>query len=116
MLRPPVVVRETWAFTSWAEKHWTMREWTGFVDFIARNPLAGALVPATGGVRKIRWSIPGQGKRGGARVIYYFLDTTYPLTLLSAYTKSDKETLTADDKSAVQAIVREIKKSVRSKP
>jgi hypothetical protein len=28
-------------------------------------------VPGSGGVRKIRWSRDGEGKRGGVRVIYY---------------------------------------------
>jgi len=43
-----------------------------FVDFIAANPLAGQVIPGTGGLRKIRWSRPGMGKRGGVRVIYFY--------------------------------------------
>lgn len=38
-----------------------------FVDFIARNPEAGNLIPETGGRRKMRWRGQGSGKRGGAR-------------------------------------------------
>jgi hypothetical protein len=44
-----------------------------FVDFIARNPEAGDVIPETGGVRKIRWSRQGSGKRGGVRVVYFVL-------------------------------------------
>src|ERR1700738_736944 len=45
-----------------------------FVDFIARNPEAGDLVPASGGVRKVRWGRQGSGKRGGVRIIYFCHD------------------------------------------
>ena len=42
--------------------------------FLAENPLAGDEIPGTGGVRKLRFAPSGRGKRGGARVIYYYLD------------------------------------------
>lgn len=38
---------------------------------LADAPDRGALVSGSGGVRKLRWSQPGRGKRGGVRVIYY---------------------------------------------
>lgn len=44
-----------------------------FINFIAQDPLAGKLIPGTGGARKIRWAKDNhQGKRGGARIIYYY--------------------------------------------
>jgi len=39
---------------------------------LARNPECGAVIPGTGGVRKVRIALEGRGKSGGARVIYYF--------------------------------------------
>ena len=39
------------------------------VDYLAYNPTSGDLIPGTGGVRKLRWGLPGRGKRGGARVV-----------------------------------------------
>lgn len=36
------------------------------------RPEAGAVIPGGAGLRKIRWSLPGKGKRGGVRVIYYW--------------------------------------------
>lgn len=44
------------------------------IDFLAEDPMAGDLIPGTGGVRKLRFATSGRGKRGGARVIYYYLD------------------------------------------
>ena len=39
---------------------------------LAEDPSQGDVIPGTGGLRKLRWKRPGMGKRGGARVIYYF--------------------------------------------
>jgi hypothetical protein len=38
-----------------------------FAAWLARYPEAGDVVPGSGGVRKLRWSRDGQGKRGGVR-------------------------------------------------
>ena len=35
-------------------------------------------VVETGGVRKIRWALAGRGKRGGARVIYFYHEERMP--------------------------------------
>jgi len=35
-----------------------------FIDYIAKNPSVGDLMPGTGGARKIRWMREGHGKRG----------------------------------------------------
>jgi len=42
------------------------------VAYLAGNPEAGQPIPGTGGVRKIRWVIPGKGKRDGAWTIGSF--------------------------------------------
>jgi len=55
------------------------------VAFIGANPESGEIIPETGGVRKLRWALAGRGKRGGARVIYYFHVQELPISLLSAY-------------------------------
>lgn len=64
------------------------------VKYLAYNPTAGDLIPGTGGVRKIRWGLEGRGKRGGARVIYFFHDVEMPLYLLDAYAKNERTNLT----------------------
>jgi hypothetical protein len=38
--------------------------------YLIDHPDAGDVIPAAGGVRKLRWAAKGKGKRGGARVIY----------------------------------------------
>ena len=57
------------------------------------DPTAGDVVPDSGGVRKIRWSVPGRGKRGGLRVIYYARIRQRVIWMLTMYPKNVKETI-----------------------
>lgn len=83
-----------------------------FIDFIAKNPLEGDLIPGTGGVRKIRWaSCAHQGKRGGVRVIYYYHDEDIPIFLFTAYAKNQKANLTMGEKNALRKIIQSIVKT-----
>jgi hypothetical protein len=63
-------VIETESFIKEAAALWSAAELDALKDYVARNPLAGDEMPGTGGLRKLRWSRAGMGKRGGARVIY----------------------------------------------
>ena len=76
-----ITLAETAAFIRQSAKLWTEDDRTAFVDFIAGNPDAGDIIPDTGGLRKVRWSRPGMGKRGGVRVIYFYHDDSMPLYL-----------------------------------
>ncbi len=62
--------------------------------FLAAHPEAGVVIPNGGGVRKLRWAASGRGKRGGARVIYYYHDLEMPLFLVSIFTKAQSPTST----------------------
>lgn len=62
-----------------------------FAAWLARYPEAGDVVPGSGGVRKIRWSRDGQGKRGGVRVIYYNQLGENLIWLLTIYAKSRQD-------------------------
>lgn len=67
-------------------------------NYLARNPIAGEEIPGTGGIRKLRWSGKGKGKRGGLRVIYYFYNDNFPIFLLTVYGKGAQEDLTSKQK------------------
>ncbi len=78
-----------------------------FISFIAANPLAGELIPGTGGARKIRWASDAhQGKRGGVRVIYYFHNQTMPIFLFTLYAKNQKSNLTMAEQNELQTIIK----------
>jgi hypothetical protein len=85
------------------------------VDFVAANPLAGEVVVGTGGVRKIRWARPGTGKRGGARILYYYHDDESPIALLTIYGKSDKDSLTTKEKSEFRKLAAALKQQIGDK-
>lgn len=80
------------------------------LDALAREPeLSTDFIQGTGGVRKLRWKSKGQGKSGGARVIYYFHSETIPLFLITIYSKSEKASLTKAQKNQMKVLVAKIK-------
>ena len=105
----PITVVETQAFARSAAKVWNEEDLAALVDHVARNPEGGDVIPGTGGVRKMRWSRPGSGKRGGARVVYFYYRPDCPLYLLLAYAKAQASDLSADEKKAVAAFAAAIK-------
>jgi hypothetical protein len=107
----PVAVAETDTFVRQSDRIWKEDDRTAFVDFIARNPEAGDLIPETGGVRKIRWKRAGVGKRGGVRVIYFYYQTETPIYLLMVYAKDRKEDLSAEERKAARAFTTALKRS-----
>jgi hypothetical protein len=58
---------------------------------LAKNPEAGAVIPESGGIRKLRWGLAGRGKRGGLRVIYYLRLRTGVIWMLTLYSKNEAE-------------------------
>ena len=70
---------DTPTFSRQADKLFNVDEKREVIDCLASNPTAGNLIPGTGGVRKLRFAMQGRGKRGGARVIYYYLDDAVPV-------------------------------------
>ena len=64
-------VAETEIFQRYAASIWSETERLEFIEWTAANPLAGDVIPGSGGCRKVRWAHAGMGKRGGARVIYF---------------------------------------------
>lgn len=100
-------VIETPMFAKYVRDYWTEDEFGEFAHFIARNPEAGAVVRNSGGVRKVRWTTKGTGKRGGARVIYYNRLGDGQIWLLLIYGKSAKENIPAH-------ILRQIKEAIEN--
>jgi len=86
-------VIETHAFIRYSAAIWIDDAGADFVNWIAANPMAGDVIPGAGGLRKVRWSRPGMGKRGGARVITYALNDAGEVWLLIVYTKSKFDNL-----------------------
>ena len=74
---------------------------------LVAQPDRGDLIPGSGGLRKVRWRLTGRGKRGGVRVIYYWLVPDAQLRMLLVYEKAVQEDLTAAQLRALQSIIAE---------
>jgi hypothetical protein len=86
---------ETSIFTKLIYTYLTDDEYVGIQGFMLKYPEAGKIVPGSGGVRKLRLSIAGKGKRGGVRVIYYFKKHENEIWMLTIYGKSEMENIPA---------------------
>ncbi len=96
MIQSMRTVIETPTYLKSIEGVWTVEEAEDFAAFIAASPDDGDVVPGTSGLRKVRWSASGRGKRGGARVIYWHRNTLGHVVLLMAYTKAKFDNLPAE--------------------
>ena len=74
---------------------------------LALRPDTGALIPGGGGLRKVRWHVPGRGKRGGLRVIYYWVTADETIYMLLAYAKSRQDDLTPAQIRTLRNVVEE---------
>lgn len=72
---------------------------------IAANPDAGKVIKGLGGVRKIRFSMGGKGKRSGGRCAYLVLRLDDIAYLLLAYAKSQQTDLTQDQRKSILAFI-----------
>jgi len=109
----PVSVVETPEFRSAAGKLMSEDERAVLVDYLAYNPMAGDLIPGTGGVRKLRWGLEGRGKRGGARVVYYYHDARMPLFALTAYAKNAQADLSSQDREDFRKLTAQLVKTFK---
>ena len=71
------------------------------------NPETGPVIPGSGGLRKMRWAASGRGKRGGARVIYYWRNDRDQIYLLLAYAKNVQENLTPQQLKVLKTLMEE---------
>ncbi len=69
------------------------------------RPDLGPVIPGSGGLRKARWNLPGRGKRGGARVIDYWITSEDRIFMLMIYDKTEQDDLTKDQLKTLRRVV-----------
>lgn len=76
---------------------------------LTREPEAGDVIPGTGGFRKLRWPDPrrGKGKRGGLRVIYYYLASDDQVWLITVYDKDEAVDLSPAERRTLKGVINE---------
>jgi hypothetical protein len=85
---------ETSTFTRQITALLSDEDYGAFQSRLAANPDLGALIKGGGGIRKVRVAARSRGKRGGARIIYYWAVRKDQILLLYAYLKSVSADLT----------------------
>lgn len=71
------------------------------------RPTSGPLIQGGAGLRKLRWAVPGRGKRGGVRLIYYWEPGKQTFYMLYLYAKNEQEDLTFEQLKVLARLVRE---------
>lgn len=98
---------ETSLFTSEIQNLLSDDEYRAFQTAITLRPEQGDLIPGTSGLRKVRWSTKGHGKRGGCRIIYFWDKNSDRIYLLYPYPKNRKLDLSSAQVKALSKLVRE---------
>lgn len=100
---------ETPLFSQLLEDYLDDEEYRALQLYLAGEPEAGSIIPATGGFRKLRWSDRrrGKGKRGGLRVIYYYLVADFQIWLFTLFDKDEASDLSPAEKRTLKAAIQD---------
>ncbi len=95
------------AFTRLLPSYLSDDQYRGLQGVLLSNPTAGAVMPQTGGFRKMRWSDSrrGKGTRGGLRIIYHHFIEDAQIWFLTLYGKDEIEDLTPAQKRNLRAAI-----------
>jgi hypothetical protein len=104
-----MVFVELTPFIAFRADHWTDEDLRGLQNFLLAKPDAGDVIPGGSGLRKLRWSAQGRGKRGGARVIYYQYVPEERIYLIYAYVKSAQADLTREQIKVLAQLMKDTK-------
>lgn len=96
-------------FIAFAAEWWSDEDLRRLQNSLLTQPDAGDLIRGGAGLRKLRWSAQGRGKRGGARVIYYWHIPGESIYLIYAYAKNEREDLTPAQVRTLAELMKDIK-------
>ena len=85
---------ETPVFTEDVESLLSAESYRALQEALQLRPDAGSIIRGSHGLRKLRWGTPSSGKRGGVRVIYFWVGDEETIYLLSMYSKTRQDNLT----------------------
>lgn len=102
-----MVILETPVFTRRVTKLLSVEEYRLLQLQLVARPDAGAVIPASGGIRKLRWRTSEQGKRSGLRLIYYWVVKDDKILMLMLYAKNERADLSPEQLKALKRAVEE---------
>lgn len=97
---------ETSIFTKEIKRLLPDEEYRALQGALLLRPDAGDVIRGSGGLRKIRWNLPGKGKRGSLRIIYYW-DSPDVIFMLLPYVKNEQEDLSQAQLKILSSLVKE---------
>jgi hypothetical protein len=106
-------VVETPGYLSIARKLFSDEERDDIVSLLAAEPQAGDVMAGTGGFRKLRVARRGMGKSGGARVVYIYRSTLFPVFLITMFPKNQKANLSKQERNELKKCADAIFKTYR---
>lgn len=102
-----MIIVETSVFTKQVQKLLSKEAYRQLQLDLAKRPDLGAIIPGSGGLRKVRWGYQGQGKRSGVRVIYYWAVRNEHLLMLLMYPKNVQGNLSPAQLKMLKQIVKD---------
>ena len=102
-----MVIIETSIFTNQVQALLSLEEYRKLQMALMIRPDLGTVIPGSGGLRKVRWSLSGRGKRGGVRTIYYWAVANDQILMLLMYAKNERDDLTPTQLKVLRKIVEE---------
>ena len=102
-----MLIVETSVFTRRVLKLLSDENYRLLQQFLVADPAAGNLIRQSGGLRKVRWSGAGRGKRGGVRIIYYWAPAHETILMLLMYGKNEQDDLTPGQLRILKGVIEE---------
>lgn len=96
---------ETAVFTKQVGAILSDEEYRALQFHLIVRPDAGVVIPGSGGLRKLRWRLPPRGKRGGARLIYYWKPAAKRIFLLFLYPRNVRSDLSRSQLRTLRNLV-----------
>jgi mRNA-degrading endonuclease RelE of RelBE toxin-antitoxin system len=102
-----MIIKETSVFTRRIHKILDEDSYRLLQLHLLHLPDSGDIIQGSGGIRKIRWAPTGSGKRGGARIIYYWAVDADTVLMLFAFQKNESADLTPGQLKQLASVVKE---------
>lgn len=103
-----MVFVELTPFVAFRNEYWTDEDLRDCQNFLLASPDAEDLIRGGSGLPKLRWSAHGRGKRGGARVIYYWHVPKHHVYLICGYVKSRRDDLTPQQIKVLAELMKDV--------